>query len=363
MKLLFYIHGLTGGGAERVMATLMNGFIEQGHLIRVIYTESLDPPVYSLDSRIEQVYMFKEFPLKSNSFLGKVYRRFWKYPAIRKEAKLYQPDYVVSFIKAQNNDVLAALLGTRFPVIIGDHTNVDRKYRWLTKTLSNILYPTARGITMLTIRDYNKWKDKYKHVYYMPNPCDIKQKHVGEPRKKVVLAVGRVNQWEIKGFDTLIEAWSKICDKHPDWKCQIAGAYSEDRLKALCEKVGRGPFNMVEFIGFRSDIHDYMESCEVFCLSSRIEGMPMTLLEAMNLGCACVAFNCNTGPAEIIEDRKTGLLVRDQDLEDLINKLEHILLDAELRETFRNNAPESVKRYSTEVILNMWNKMFIELKK
>ena len=197
----------------------------------------------------------------------------------------------------------------------------------------------------------------------MPNPCDIKQKHKGETRNKVILAVGRVNQWEIKGFDTLIKAWSQIYNKYPDWKCQIAGDYSDDRLNALRKVVGQKSFNSVEFIGFRSDIHDYMESCEVFCLSSRIEGMPMTLLEAMNLGCACIAFNCNTGPAEIIEDRKTGLLVRDQDLEDLINKLEHILLDAELRETFRNNAPESLKRYSTEVILNMWNKMFIELKK
>ena len=80
MKLLFYIHGLTGGGAERVMATLMNGFIKQGHFIRVVYTESMDSPVYHLDSRIEQIYMLKGFPLKSNSLIGKAYRKIWKYP-------------------------------------------------------------------------------------------------------------------------------------------------------------------------------------------------------------------------------------------------------------------------------------------
>lgn len=361
MKLLFYIHGLTGGGAERVMATLMNGFVEQGHLIRVIYTECMDYSVYPLNSKIEQVYMLKGLPVKSNSLLGKIIRKLWKYPAIRKQAKMYHPDYVISFIKTQNNDVLAALLGTGFPIIIGDHTNVDRKYRWLTKTLSNILYPTARAITMLTMRDYNKWKYKYKNVYYMPNPCDIKQKHVGETRKKVVLAVGRVNQWDIKGFDILIEAWSQICEKYPDWKCQIAGAYSDERLKDLREKVGDVPFNTVEFIGFRLDIHDYMESCEVFCLSSRIEGMPMVLLEAMNLGCACVAFDCTTGPAEIIIDGETGFLVNNQDKNDLIQKLECIISNAELRKCFREKAPQSLKRYSTDMILSMWNNMFNEL--
>ena len=60
MKLLFYIHGLSGGGAERVMATLMNRFVEQNHKVRVVYTESLEQPVYQLDSRIEQVYMQME---------------------------------------------------------------------------------------------------------------------------------------------------------------------------------------------------------------------------------------------------------------------------------------------------------------
>lgn len=363
MKLLFYIHGLSGGGAERVMATLMNSFVEQNHQVRVIYTASLEQSVYQLDARIDQVYMQKKCPMKSSSIFAKSFRRIWKYPAIRKLAQAYQPDYVVSFLKAQNNDVLVALLGTRIPVIIGDHTNIDRKYPWQTSFLSMLLYPFASGITMLTLRDYNRWKNKYRHVYYIPNPCDIKQKHVGATRKKIVLGVGRVNQWEIKGFDSLIKAWSLIQGKHPDWKCQIAGAYSENSLTAIRRKVGDEAYKKIEFIGFRTDIHDYMESCEVFCLSSRIEGMPMVLLEALNLGCACVAFDCVTGPAEMIEDGMTGLLVKNQDINELAIKLDQIITEEKLRNKFHKNAPMSIGRFSTENVLNMWYQMFNELKK
>ena len=363
MKLLFYIHGLSGGGAERVMVTLMNSFIEQNHQVRVVYTESIEEPVYQLDNRIEQVYMQMECPMKSSSIPTKIFKRIWKYPAIRKQAKLFKPDFVISFLKAQNNDVLAALLGTRIPVIIGDHTNVDRKYPWRTSFLSTILYPSAAGVTMLTMRDYNRWKNKYKHVYYVPNPCYIKQKNKDVIRKKIVLGVGRVNQWGIKGFDNLIKAWSKIYDKHPDWKCQIAGAYSDNVLSNIRNEVGDKAFSNVEFIGFRSDIHDYMESCEVFCLSSRIEGMPMVLLEALNLGCACVAFDCVTGPAEMIEDGITGLLVKNQDVNELAIKLDKIITDEKLRNMFHKNAPMSVDRFSTENVLNMWYQMFNDLKK
>ena len=362
MRLLFYIHGMTGGGAERVMATLMNGFVEQGHHVRVVYNASLDSSVYKLDARIEQVFLLEECPRKSSTIIDRAYRRVWKFPAIRKQALLFMPDFAISFIKTNNNDVLAALIGTRIPVIICDHTNVDRKYPLVTSLLSKILYPKAAAITLLTQRDFNKWKKKYDRVYYLPNPCEIDRPFVNKPRNKVVLGVGRVDQWEIKGFDILIKAWASIKDEFPDWKCQIAGDYSDLKLGLLRNEVGENAFKTVEFLGFLSDIYDYLESCEVFCLSSRIEGMPMALLEAMNLGCACVAFDCNTGPAEIIDDGNTGLLAINQDVDDLARKLELILNDKELRLKFHRDAKPSVQKYSTNNILKMWNHLFYELK-
>lgn len=361
MKLLFYIHGLTGGGAERVMATLMNAFVKQGHKVCVVYTSCTDKSVYPLDNRIEEVFMLNTCSRKSSSLLDKIYRRIWKYFAIRKTAKEYKPDFVISFIRAQNNDVLLSLLGLGYPIIVGDHTNVNREYPIITKILTKLLYPTASAITMITECDYEKWKNKYKHVYYLPNPSEIKINSQVTQRQRVVLAVGRVNAWKIKGFDNLIKAWGKIKDKFPDWKCQIAGLYSENSLYELQLQVRQEDFCSVDFLGFRSDIHEYMQSCEVFCLSSRLEGMPMALLEALNLGCACVSFDCYTGPREMISHGINGLLAEDQNVDDLANKLEQLLLDDKLRNQFHSIAPESIARYSTVNVVAMWNKMFEDL--
>lgn len=345
-----------------MMSILMNGFIGQGHQVRVVYTSRLcEPPIYNVDPNVEQVYLFASSRYSSESLLNKLYCRLYKFYAIRKQAKLYRPDIVISFIKTQNNDVLASLIGLGIPVVIGDHTNVDRIYPLKTSFLSKVLYPSAAAITMLTVRDYNRWKTKYKSVYYIPNPCDI-ELNTNVPRKKVILAVGRVNQWQIKGFDSLIIAWHQIKDKYPDWTCQIAGEHSDLSLTALRNCVGEDAYSSVNFIGFRSDIHEYMQACEVFCLSSRVEGMPMVLLEAMNLGCACVAFDCATGPAEIIADGETGLLVDNQNIDDLVKKLELVISDEKLRASFQQKAPASVKKFSTDNVMKMWDGMFHDIK-
>ena len=99
----------------------------------------------------------------------------------------------------------------------------------------------------------------------------------------------------------------------------------------------------------------------MFCLSSRIEGMPMVLLEAMNLNCACVSFDCNTGPSEMINDKITGLLVKDQDVVELANSLDEVISNSELRRTIQVNAPMSVEKYLTKNVICMWYHMFNEL--
>ena len=362
MRLLFFIHAMSGGGAERVMAILMNAFAKRGDQVRVVYTARAGESVYELDSRIEQVFLYNECPRVKLEIVNKILYRIWKYPAIRRQAISYQPDFAISFIRETNIHVLTALLGTGITTIVADHTNINVKYSLLTTILSNLLYPTAGAITMLTQEDCNVWKKKYKHVYYIPNPCEIKSPSISKIRNKIVLGVGRVNQWKTKGFDNLILAWSKIREKYPDWKCQIAGFYDEIGLEQLRQFVGVQAFETVEFLGFKSNIHEYMATSEVFCLSSRREGMPMALLEALSLGCACAAYDCQTGPSEMIENGENGLLVNNQDVDDLAQKLDYLISNEELRNKFRKKAPQSVQKFSTRNIIAMWDKMFNELK-
>lgn len=361
MRLQFFIHGLTGGGSERVMAILANEFVKDGHEVEIVLTSSELPPVYVLDKRVNLRYLSYPSPNPIqrlyNIFLHRCQLR--RLNRSRKCVSRYKPDYVISFNVPQNIEFLKALKDVSIPKIVCEHTNVTRELNSKMISERDVYYPYADAITVLTQRDYNLWKDKYNNVYYLPNPCDIEPYTKTNMRSKTILACGRVDQWNIKGFDNLIIAWSSIKNNHLDWKCQIAGSYKQESLKALQEAVGNDDaFKSVEFLGFRKDIGHLMANSEIFCLSSRTEGMPMTLLEALNYGCACISFDCTTGPSEIIDDGITGILVKDQDVNELAKKLDQVIEDSELRICLQKNSFLAVQKFGKDKIVQMWYNLF-----
>ena len=110
----------------------------------------------------------------------------------------------------------------------------------------------------------------------------------------------------------------------------------------------------MEFLGFRSDIQELMAQSSVFCLSSRVEGLPMVLIEAMSQGCCCVAFDCITGPNEIIK-MDCGVLVKNQDIDDLANQLARVMSSMELRSEYGLNAPNAVQQFSNNRVNKRWD--------
>ena len=354
-KYLFYIQSMIGGGAERVMSTLVNAFVGEGIEVYLSTNTSL-PFAYEIDSRVHIIDMYKNDMPVTHSLLNKARRHIWKYKRIRSIAKEVAPDVAVSFVTALNNDVILSLIGTGIPVVVSEHTNINRNIPRKTKILRKLLYPLATAITVLTRHDYRIWHKQYKNVVYMPNPCDRTDLVVSpNERNKTVLAVGRVNMWRVKGFDMLLRSWGKICHERPEWRLQIAGAIDDSSLTTLEEIATNANCINYSFLGFRKDIKELMSASAVFVLSSRAEGLPMVLIEAMGSGCCCVATDCVTGPKEIIEHSVSGLLTKDKDVEDLAEKLNQVMSDEHLRYKLSRKAPETVARYSTERVINRWN--------
>lgn len=354
MKILFYIHGFSGGGAERVMATMANYYYQHGYSVCV-----------GCDTAIVPAYDLESFPLQniqngcySNKPIGRLrsYRILRRLYNIRQIAKHEKPDVVISFITKMNILVLIALLGLQIPIIVCEHTNITYKSGRFYKRIRTIFYRLASAITVLTRRDYNLWKNKFKNVVYMPNPCYIvNQSKTNSERKKVILAAGRGDEWYIKGFDLLIKAWSGISAKYPKWELRIAGNIDDISISELSSMVSKGEMQSIKFLGFRSDLHSLMSTASIFVLSSRIEGLPMVLIEAMNLGCCCVAFDIATGPNEIIRHSHDGILVPAEDINSLQKWLSKLIEDSDLRNRLANNAPESMKKYSVDRIMSRWN--------
>lgn len=357
MNLLFFIHNLTGGGAERVMSIIANEFAKNGNKVTLVITEQNPVIAYDIEPSIRIIAMRGKYPKATTSLFNKVIRHtmdLFLPLRMRKLAKSVSADYVISFITKYNIEILRVFKGTRYPVIVGEHTNVTRKIDSKIDTLRDKYYPYAAAVTVLTQRDFLLWKHKYPQVVLLPNPCTPVNMDLNQPRRKVVFTAGRVREWEIKGYDNLIKAWSLICHKFPDWCLEIAGDYTEKSLKQLNDIIQEYNAINVKFLGFRSDVHQLMASSEIYCLSSRVEGLPMSLLEAMSAGCCCVSFDCTTGPSDIIINGINGLLVKDQDVNDLAAKLEVTMKNDVFRRTLAKNNDKSLAKFSLSVIYNKW---------
>ena len=145
---------------------------------------------------------------------------------------------------------------------------------------------------------------------------------------KTVLAAGRLTAQ--KGFDFLIAAWAEVAPRHPDWRLRICGrGHLEDRLRQQIAEAGLGESISLE--GPSDRLEEDMASSSIFVLSSRFEGFPLVLLEAMGKGLGIVAFDCPTGPGDIVDDHENGILVPAQDVAGLAAGINELIEDDALR--------------------------------
>lgn len=359
MKLLFFIPQMVGGGAQRVMANLINGLVDLDYSITLVTDTSVDC-AYEIDPRIKVVHHFvDDYPCVTTNVFNKLYRRYWEAIQYRKIALSERPDVAISFITRSNYYCIVALFGTGIPVICSEHTNIMRRFPKKVTLKRNFTYPFANCITVLTHYDYRIVKKKFPwHAVRMPNLLPDYSDSETKNKEKVILSVGCVASWDIKGYDLLIKAWGNIANDFPEWELKIAGRYDERSLSVLSEIIDSNNIPRVNFLGFRKDTFDLMLSAEVYCLSSRIEGLPMALIEAMTAGCCCVAYNCISGPSEIIRNNFSGLLAQAESVEDLSQQLRKVLSDDSLRSRLSSNASVSVRQYRKDLVINRWEILF-----
>jgi glycosyltransferase involved in cell wall biosynthesis len=167
-----------------------------------------------------------------------------------------------------------------------------------------------------------------------------------------IVAMGRLVRQ--KGFDLLIEAFSRIADRHPQWSVKILG---EGPARASLKKliVEKGLDGRVLLAGWEPDPVFVLKQSDLFVLSSRFEGFPNALLEAMACGLPSISFDCPSGPAEIIRDTIDGLLVPAEDVGTLASTIDRVLGDESLRQRLSAEAVCVVDRFSAERYFANWD--------
>lgn len=344
MKILVFISKLYGGGAERVASILLNHLCQNYDVTVALFNTDEKP--YYINDRIKILDLSKGKRIRPYQ-LNRIVK-------CRKAIKLRNPDLIISFLVGLNRFVVPANIFTQKKLILCEHTSIQAKqpiWQWLTR---HILYRLSTNVVLLSKSDYAyaKWL-KNKTFIYNPLSCHIINEH--PQREKTIVAIGAQRRWQVKGFDLLIQAWAKIATTHPDWKLQFVGAIDDNYIRDLVKSYGLE--NQVDFLGWTGEIDKVLLTKSIYVLSSRREGFPCSLLEAMSQGCACVAFNCKTGPNEIITNGKSGLLVRNSDVGDLIEKLQHLIENENLRQQISAFAVEDVKRFDKELIMKQWDEL------
>jgi glycosyltransferase involved in cell wall biosynthesis len=156
----------------------------------------------------------------------------------------------------------------------------------------------------------------------------------------------------------LIRAFQSIADYFPDWDLVILGeGESRDELQRQIDAAGLD--TRISMPGRAGNIGEWYEQSDLYVLSSRIEGLSNSLLESMASGLAPVAFDCETGPREIVRNGIDGVLVNPpEDDEALAAYLSDMMARHEQRRAYARRAVDVRDRFSTARIMALWRQVF-----
>lgn len=376
MRILYCIPALyNSGGMERVLTQKVNWLAAHTpHEITILTTEPVPegtPKCYfPLSEKVQVVELNIDFNSDyTKPLLPKYYahmRRMRMYKrALTEYVRANKIDLCISlggkeiaFLRHQPCRTIAEMhfaMNQRRQLIEANHKSLFWSLvgEVRTKQLVQAVKPLER-LVVLTDADKAAWeKAGCTNVTVIPNPCILNNSpfsilHSQFP--KTVLAVGRLH--EQKGFDLLLQAWQPIEKHYPEWQLRIVGEGPKraELETQVCELTLRHAI----VAGRTENVADEYRSASLFVLSSRYEGLPLALIEAMWCGTPCVAFDCPQGPAELLADGR-GWLVENGNVEKLTQQIIYAISHPEEAAARAQKAQAFAQAtYSEAAIMPLW---------
>jgi len=358
MRLTLIISSLNSGGAERVMCMLASAWSRMGRQVTILTThDGGRKPDYPLDQNVRLISI--------DPGSGGLRRQIGIVRGIRRLIRSNRPDTVISFLKFTNILVLIATRGLGVPVIVSErldpsvigiraHWSLLRRwtYRWTdvlvaqTETAARHFEPMAPD-----------------RVRVIPNPIFALDKEPGADDPVTLdgpsfLAVGRLHPQ--KGFDLLIRAMAIVRDREPDWRLIILGeGDSRTELEKDIRASGQG--GCISLPGRVRNPWPWLKAADAFVMSSRCEGFPNALCEAMIAGLPVLSTDCPSGPGDLIEQDRNGLLVPVEDVSGLAEGMLRLAGSSELRSELGMRAKHIDKRFRLEMVLDLWDEIITDL--
>lgn len=361
---MIVIHSLGGGGAERVAVEMCDFWLSQGCRVTLVTQSTPDTDAYPVPEGVDRraLGLAGESTGRLSAMVSNL-RRVW---ALRRLIRELRPHVVLGMMTTAS--VLAIMAARRLPtrVIATEHTHPpSQALASMWEKLRRRMYPRAHAVVTLTSGTAS-WLEQHVpgcKVAVIPNavrwPMESGEPMLAPPPREGrmrVLAVGRLHPH--KGFDVLLRAFAQLVEYFPEWDLVILG--EGDERGTLQRQIDESNLSgRVSMPGRVGNLSDWYEQSDLYVLSSRVEGLSNTLIEAMASGLPVVAFDCETGPREIIRHDIDGVLVQQvEDDEALAAHMADLMARPERRNALARRAIDVRDRFSTARVMSMWRQLF-----
>ena len=353
------ISTLSSGGAERNTCMLANHFAKQNDvtLITLQKSKSCFYPLLS-KIKIQNLNLIRNnltIFTKVSNFIKRVY-------ILRNNLIREKPEILISFLETTNITVLISSLFIKNIRIriISDRNNPNfSENKFLINIFKVIFYRYADVLVLQT----KKIKENFtflnsKKIQVIPNTISEKikeKKNYYNKKKFKIISVGRLE--DQKGYDILLKSLFLLKEKKLNFVCDIYGNGSKKKEILNIIKINN-LLNQVKVKGVKKNIFSLYKKYDLFVLSSKFEGFPNSLLEALSTGLPCISSDCDYGPSEIIKNNINGLLFKNSNHLDLYKKIKYLIENRDKLKLYSYNAKKEFN-YSifNEDKIHKWEKL------
>ena len=355
MNVALVISSLSSGGAERVMSELANCWAARGDIVTLVTIDGWQSDSYALHPRVRRVAL--GLMGESGGTVAALVSNCRRMGALRLALLAAGAPAVLSFEGRTSALVLLATSWMRLRRIVSERINPgEHSIGTLWSILRRLAYPLADVLVVQT-KVAVPWAQAImlgnRRVRVISNPVRDMREFTGNGerlRPHTIIAIGRLAHQ--KGFDLLLRAFACIAEAAPSWKLVILG---EGEERAALDKLARslGIADRVELPGWHREPGEVLKTAGLFVMSSRYEGFPNALVEAMACGTPVIS-TMWAGAKEIITDGIDGLLAPN-DCEHLAATMRRAIDDVDLRNRLGRNARAVTERYRLSSVIKQWD--------
>lgn len=368
------------GGTARVFANMANALVDRGHSVSALFYDLVEgAPSFEIDRRVNlrnccsgwreklihnkawaKIRTFYITDRKARRIKRVILELKSRRSAIESALKEIAPDVVVVF-QQEIAYLLKEIIKTKLPVVVMVHNKPSYYFERPEFEIYRGALNNCNCVQVLMpeyVAEAKKYLEKVR-VVYIPNVVEAVEDYDGE-KKNLIINIAKISSR--KRQHLIVEAFSKITKKYPDWRVELCGYDQTDYAKKVKNTIAKlGLSSKIKLCGETKQVINKLHQSAIFVFPSEHEGFPLALTEAMSSGLAVIGCRDCVAVSSLIDDGRTGLIC-DNTPDSLAEKIEFLINNTQMRHELGKMAKMEMMKFYPDVVWKMWEDLLISLK-